>query len=117
MQHGSRDFVSGTPMDLNHYFNNAVDIHHVFPRAWCTKRNIEKEKWNSVVNKAPLAASTNRFIGGTAPSAYLERIRKTKKSAIRPWMIFFCPMPSQPIRCGMTALTVFSACARQRCSI
>src|SRR5690606_22172102 len=34
MKHGGRDFVSGTPIDLNTYFNNAMDIHHVFPRAW-----------------------------------------------------------------------------------
>lgn len=49
---------SGTPIDLNSYFNNAIDIHHIFPRAWCEKQNLPKEKWNSVVNKAPLAAST-----------------------------------------------------------
>ena len=35
MKHGGRDFVSGTPIDLNTYFNNAIDIHHIFPRAWC----------------------------------------------------------------------------------
>jgi len=33
MKHGGRDFVSGTPIDLNTYFNNAIDIHHIFPRA------------------------------------------------------------------------------------
>ena len=81
MKHGSRDFVSGTPIDLNTYFNNAIDIHHVFPRAWCEKQKLPREKWNSVVNKAPLAAGTNRFIGGDAPSAYLARIQKDKKVA------------------------------------
>lgn len=79
MKHGGRDFVSGTPIDLNTYFNNAIDIHHIFPRAWCEKQKLPKDKWNSVINKAPLAASTNRFISGDAPSIYLGRIHKAKQ--------------------------------------
>jgi len=71
--------TTGTPIDLNTYFNNAVDIHHIFPRAWCEKENLPREKWNSVVNKAPLAAGTNRYIGGHAPSTYLARIQRDKK--------------------------------------
>lgn len=85
MQNGSRDFISGTPIDLNTYFNNAIDIHHIFPRAWCEKtiqpdgKKLPKEKWNSVVNKAPIAAGTNRYISGDAPSVYLKRIEKNKQ--------------------------------------
>jgi hypothetical protein len=79
MKHGGRDFVTGTPVDLNAYFNNAIDIHHIFPRAWCEGQQLPKEKWNSVINKAPLAASTNRFISGDAPSTYLGRIQKAKQ--------------------------------------
>lgn len=85
MQNGSRDFISGTPIDINTYFNNAIDIHHIFPRAWCEKtiqpdgKNLPKEKWNSVVNKAPIAAGTNRYISGDAPSVYLKRIVKNKQ--------------------------------------
>lgn len=79
MKHGSRDFIGGTPIDLNTYFNNAIDIHHIFPRVWCEASKLPREKWNSVVNKAPLAAGTNRFIGGDAPSLYLSRIQKNKQ--------------------------------------
>lgn len=79
MKHGGRDFVSGTPIDLNSYFNNAIDIHHIFPRVWCEKQTLPREKWNSVINKAPLAAGTNRFISGDAPSVYLGRIQKAKQ--------------------------------------
>lgn len=78
MKHGSRDFVSGTPIDLNTYFNNAVDIHHIFPRVWCENNRLPRDKWNSVVNKAPLPASTNRFISGDAPGLYLSRIERNK---------------------------------------
>ena len=79
MKRGSKDFVSGTPIDLNTYFNNSIDIHHVFPRAWCEAKQLPRETWNSVVNKAPLAAGTNRFISGDAPSLYLSRIEKNKQ--------------------------------------
>ena len=79
MKHGGRDFISGTPIDLNTYFNNAIDIHHIFPRAWCEKQTLPRDKWNSVINKAPLAAGTNRFISGDAPSVYLSRIQKAKQ--------------------------------------
>lgn len=79
MKHGGRDLVSGTPIDLNTYFNNAIDIHHIFPRTWCESNKLPREKWNSVVNKAPLAAGTNRFISGDAPSQYLSRIQKNKQ--------------------------------------
>ncbi|HNP64835.1 MAG TPA: DUF262 domain-containing protein [Woeseiaceae bacterium] len=82
MKHGSRDFVSGTPIDLNTYFNNAIDIHHIFPRAWCESNKLPREKWNSVVNKAPLAAGTNRFLSGDAPSLYLSRIQKNKQVSL-----------------------------------
>jgi hypothetical protein len=44
-------------------------------------RKLSKDKWNSVINKAPLAAGTNRFISGDAPSIYLGRIQKTKAGA------------------------------------
>ncbi len=79
MKHGSKDFISGTPIDLNTYFNNAIDIHHIFPRVWCENGELPREKWNSVVNKAPLAAGTNRYISGDAPSLYLARIQKNKQ--------------------------------------
>lgn len=79
MKHGGKDFISGTPIDLNTYFNNAIDIHHIFPRVWCENSKLPREKWNSVVNKAPLAAGTNRFISGDAPSIYLSRIQKNKQ--------------------------------------
>ena len=78
MQLGSRDFLSGDTLELQDYFDLAIDIHHIFPRKWCLDRNLPEEKWNSVINKAPLASKTNRFIGGDAPSTYLERLQTVK---------------------------------------
>jgi hypothetical protein len=81
MKHGGCDFISGTPIDVNTYFIKATDIHHVFPRTWCEKQKLPREQWNSVINKAPLTAETNRFISGDAPSVYLARIQKVKQVA------------------------------------
>jgi hypothetical protein len=78
MKRGSKDFITGTAIDLATYFDKAIDIHHVFPRAWCENQKIKRDRWNSVINKTPLAASTNRFIGGDAPNRYLERIENNK---------------------------------------
>jgi hypothetical protein len=76
MQVGSRDFLSGDPIELTSYFDLAIDIHHIFPRVYCEKQGLPRSQWNSVVNKAPLSAKTNRVIGGRAPSAYLASLVK-----------------------------------------
>lgn len=76
LKHGAVDFISGVPMDFTNFIDEAVDIHHVFPRDYCEKQRLPKRKWNSVVNKTPLSASTNRIIGGSAPSVYMEKIEK-----------------------------------------
>ena len=77
MQHGSEDFLSGDPVELTTYFDLAVDIHHIFPKAYCESQDYARFKWNSSVNKAPLTARTNRSIGGEAPSKYLDRLERT----------------------------------------
>jgi hypothetical protein len=59
---------------MNLYFDEAIDIHHIFPKAWCETRAIKPNIYNSIVNKTPLTARTNRVIGGRAPSEYLERL-------------------------------------------
>ena len=76
MQLGSNDLLNGDPIELTTYFDEAVDIHHLFPRAHCESRGYSKDQWNSVVNKAPLTARTNRAIGGRAPSEYLAVIQQ-----------------------------------------
>ena len=70
---GCKDFISGRPMDFTTFIDEAIDIHHIFPRAYAEKR-YEREKWNSIVNKTPLFARTNRILSGYAPSIYLAKI-------------------------------------------
>lgn len=69
-----QDFISGREMDFTVYKAENIDIHHVFPRDYCEKQGYDKAKWNSVINKTPITYSTNREIGGVAPSVYLSKI-------------------------------------------
>lgn len=82
---GCRDFLNGTIMDVAKSMNETPDIHHIFPSKYCKNNQLPGAKWNSVVNKTPLLYSSNRFIGGEAPSLYSARIIKSgiTESALR----------------------------------
>ncbi len=70
-----KDFMSGQDMGIANYLLELTDIHHIFPQAYCIKEELPSRKWNSVVNKTPIYATTNRSIGGKAPSLYIQTIR------------------------------------------
>ena len=74
LKHGAVDFMSGTPMDFTFYNDNPVDIHHIFPQDYCKKCGYPRRRWNSVVNKTPISAHTNRVVKGSAPSVYARKI-------------------------------------------
>jgi hypothetical protein len=76
MRDGGRDFRTGEPIEAQTFFDDKVDIHHIFPERWCKTAGIEPGTYNSVINKTALAARTNRQIGGRAPSKYLPAIEK-----------------------------------------
>lgn len=76
MKNHSRDFISGQEMNIALYKATGIDIHHIFPKSYCISKNYAYVKWDSVINKTPISYSTNREIGGAAPSVYLARIEK-----------------------------------------
>lgn len=76
MRSGCRDFISGRPVDIMTVYASPLDIHHIFPRAWCERKGIAPAVYNSIINKTALSAATNRTIGGQAPSAYLRAIEQ-----------------------------------------
>ena len=82
MKSGSDDFISGDGIELTNYFGDGIDIHHIFPRTYCENNKYEKEKWNSIINKAPLSYRTNRILGGHEPSKYISAIEN--KHRVRP---------------------------------
>ena len=77
MRDGSLDLRTGEAVgEVQTYFDESVDIHHLFPQKWCRAHNIDWKHCDSIVNKSPLTARTNRIIGGNAPSEYLPRLER-----------------------------------------
>lgn len=78
IREGAHDFRTGEAANDQNYFEEAVDIHHIFPKKWCRDRSPEPVSaglFDSIVNKTPLTARTNRIIGSRAPSEYLRSLR------------------------------------------
>ena len=74
MKEGAQDFRSGQKFDHTIFFGENVDIHHIFPKDWCSRHGIKPAVFNSIINKTPLSFRTNRILGGVAPSAYLAKL-------------------------------------------
>lgn len=72
------DFLTAGKMTVATYTSENTDIHHIFPANYCERQNFPREKWNSVINKTMIYASTNRSIGGVAPSRYIQSILNHK---------------------------------------
>lgn len=81
MREGAKDFRTGQPYDMTVFFDEDVDIHHIFPQAWCKEHRKDPKIWDSTINKTPLAFRTNRAIGGVAPSIYLQRLQDGRSNA------------------------------------
>lgn len=77
MRDGCEDFRTGDTIERATYFDESIDIHHLFPQKWCLDNDIKPSRFNSIINKTPLSARTNRMIGGNAPGDYLERVQKS----------------------------------------
>ncbi len=77
MKSGAADWLTGKPLTIAMWAaGNNIDIHHIFPKAWCERSDprVPPRLYNSVINKAPIDAVTNRKIGGRNPSIYLRRL-------------------------------------------
>lgn len=77
LKHGVRDWKRDQAIDHASYLSLGVDIHHVFPKAWCDNNGVSVDDRESIVNKTPIAYSTNREIGGHSPAVYLPRIQRS----------------------------------------
>lgn len=75
MRDGARDLRTGEGIIDATYFDEKIDIHHIFPQDWCARNGIEPGRCDSIINKTALSARTNRMIGGKAPSEYLVRMQ------------------------------------------
>ncbi|MBZ0269592.1 DUF262 domain-containing protein [bacterium] len=76
MRDGGQDFRTGEPIEAQTFFDDKIDIHHIFPEKWCKANGLDPRTYNSIINRAAISARTNRKIGGNAPSAYLRAVEK-----------------------------------------
>jgi hypothetical protein len=82
LRDGAKDFFwKATIQELDHE-EVALDIHHIFPKAWCEQQRIKPSVFNAIINKTPISYKANRMIGGKAPSSYLVGIQSHKQVGI-----------------------------------
>ncbi len=77
MREGCLDFRSGYEIDVQAYFDDKIDIHHIFPQDWCRQNSIDPRLCDCIVNKTAISARTNRMIGGNAPSEYVMKVQRS----------------------------------------
>jgi hypothetical protein len=94
---GSVDWRTGAGTDEQTYFDESIDIHHIFPRAWCDHRKINGSIYNSILNKTALSARTNRFLGGDGPTIYLRRLQERQHITPERIKVSCVPILSNPI--------------------
>lgn len=82
MRDGSRDFRSGVSIQAQTLFDDRIDIHHIFPQSWCNGQGIDRNAFNSIINKTAISASTNRSIGGRSPSRYLPTLERNANMSV-----------------------------------
>ena len=74
MKNGAADWRTNQQLSSLTFIAQSIDIHHIYPQAWCEDDDtppIPSGLYNSVINKTPIDAVTNRIIGRKAPSNYL----------------------------------------------
>jgi len=76
LREGAQDFFwKATIQELDHE-EVAIDIHHIFPKAWCESSYIKPEDFNAIIKKTPISYKANRMIGAKAPSSYLSALQQ-----------------------------------------
>lgn len=80
---GALDFCTGEAITDTKYFQEQVDSHHIFPKAWCQSRGINSKLYNCIINKTPISKKTNQELGSRAPSVYLKKLEQSGLSRQR----------------------------------
>lgn len=68
------DFFTKEAMDIAVYLEQSTDVHHIYPEVQCRNKYPEN-RWNSIINKTLIYASSNRSIGGRLPSLYIQTMQ------------------------------------------
>ena len=76
IRNGASDWKYANVISHANFVPLKIDIHHIFPKAWCVKAKIPPARRESIVNKTPISYETNRSIGGRSPALYLAKLEK-----------------------------------------
>ena len=79
LREGARDWFWKAGIQELDAHEVALDIHHIFPRAWCETHGISRDRYDTLLNKTPISYKANRKIGGDAPSQYVGKIQSEKQ--------------------------------------
>lgn len=82
LREGAADFFWKANIQELDQEDIALDIHHIFPQAWCEKMGIKRRTFDSIINRTPISYKANRMIGGDAPSVYLRRLQQHQQTQI-----------------------------------
>ena len=78
LREGAKDFFWKAEIKELDDEEISLDIHHIFPVAWCEGQGIKRDVYNSIINKTPISYKANRKIGGSSPSQYLAKLQAEK---------------------------------------
>jgi hypothetical protein len=78
-----RDFHDGSPLTRQIIEGRMVDDHHIFPRDWLKKAELD-DRADTILNHTLIDKLTNILISGRAPSVYLAEMREALKDELGP---------------------------------
>ena len=84
LRNGSKDWFWKASIKELDDDGKALEIHHIFPRTWCERQSISRDRYDSILNKTPISYKANRKIGGEAPSRYLSKIQQDEQVRLSP---------------------------------
>ena len=70
----TRDWITGRPMEVDE--ESKSEMHHIFPKKWCSQNGIEPDYMESVANLTLIDSATNKTIGSSSPSKYLPMLQE-----------------------------------------
>lgn len=79
LRQGAQDFFWKATVQQLDWEEVSLDIHHIFPKAWCQTKGISAKTFDAIINKTPISYKANRKIGGNAPASYLQNLQNERQ--------------------------------------
>lgn len=76
MANGCYDWLKHQRLDFATVNDLRVDVHHIFPRAWCRHKGIRVRLYDCIVNKTTISYDTDRSIGDHSPADHLPELER-----------------------------------------